>query len=179
MAITIQTVASEDLVDQGRTKFNSNDTAIANGLTALQSQLDTHDHNDTYYTEAEVDAKIAALSGIAGETIIEFAIDDPDLKFAGIAIGSAGIPVIGASVLVGASSVCEDGTSSEWAPVGEIDYADGDLLSVDFFQDATVDPWEYTIYVRLYRNGVSQGMMTMNTNTWPQKAVIAVKMRRQ
>ena len=100
MSISIQTVNPEDLIDAGRTKFNNNDVAVANGLTALQTQIDSHNHNGVYYLKSEVDSRIAA-STPSKRYYLEFGIDGTGVtKVAGLTFDR--IPIGYAAKIVGA-----------------------------------------------------------------------------
>ncbi len=78
MPITIQTVDPSDLIDNGRTKFNANDDAIALANQALDDQVDAHvgvGHPTLYHTKAEVESLIDARTGKVNVTQYYFGYD--------------------------------------------------------------------------------------------------------
>ncbi len=51
----IKIVQPTDPIDEGRIKFNDNDTNLNSDITSLQNAFNTHNHNALYYTKAEID----------------------------------------------------------------------------------------------------------------------------
>lgn len=63
--MAIEVVNSTDTPNQGRTKWNANDAELNTNIGTVNSALNTHkasgDHDGRYYTESEVDAKVAVV----------------------------------------------------------------------------------------------------------------------
>lgn len=121
MPITLQTVQPSDAIDAGRTKFNSNDAAIAAGVTALVDQLDGHvdaGHPSLYYSKAEVDALVADASGEAGVVHLHYGYDPVADKvyFCGIENGLAVIPSAGSIVGVVVTDTNGYKKETTWTP---------------------------------------------------------------
>jgi len=64
---TINSVQGTDTPNQGRVKWNDNDTAlnadIAAGVAALNTHKGSDDHDSRYYTETEINTKVATIDG--------------------------------------------------------------------------------------------------------------------
>lgn len=57
-----QTIETTDTLPQGRTKLNANFTEVYSGLEGKAAS--THNHDDRYYTEGEVDTALAAKAAL-------------------------------------------------------------------------------------------------------------------
>ncbi|MCL5266725.1 MAG: hypothetical protein M1469_01300 [Bacteroidetes bacterium] len=166
MAIIIQTVSPEDLIDQGRTKFNSNDTAVANAVTATQTQLDTHNHNSIYYTKPEVDAKVNPSDQGQKKSYIEFGVNASNQTLvAGVVVDT--IPLGRAGSVTGLRAAHSSGSKYN------VDYGygiktflAGDYLTLSFnntIPGDEVTPLQWGFILSLVRGGVTQSQVIVVT----------------
>lgn len=119
--ITLQTVDSSDLIDDGRMKLNRNDETLADGTEALASQILNHNHDNVYFTKADVDAmKKGAYR------FVDFYIDNL-LAVTVCALPISRIPLSDAGKLVSALVQRVSGGSNEVG--GEVEFQAGDFVS--------------------------------------------------
>lgn len=143
----ITPVYPQDYIDEGRTKLNNNDQAMNNEISSLSSQISNHNHDDRYYTKAEVDAKIKRFTlqcGLSVSAINTWA------RVGSVSMSAnLGFVMPFAGNLVDIIAIHNSGVVLSAKNGLPLSINAGDVISVIYTQYTTND------VIRIYRNGTA------------------------
>lgn len=150
---TIEKIQPTHVIDEGRQILNTNDANLNNDISNLSNQLNTHNHDDRYYTKSQVDAikkKSIITLNLQASTVGTWA------KIGNVSMSANfGIVMPVGGNIVDMIAIKSDGqipVSKNGFPLA---FIAGDIISVAYTQYSTSD------VIRIYKNGVATDSFVM------------------